>query len=299
MDTLPFVVIPVFNGWEQTRRCLLALRASAGLLHVIVVDHGSSDATRTELPLQFPEVRIVCGDSSLWWTGATNLGIRAALAAGAELVMLLNNDCYLERDAVEHLLRHHRHRPDAIIAPRQCDERGGDAAVERMASCLLLGFSNLRLPRALAPRPDADGLIPVRLIGGGRGVLIPAAVLQRVGLFDQERLPHYAADNDFYFRCRKLGVPLLIAGDAWVTVDSARTSLAAAGAPHSLAELRRLLSEPRSHRNLDAQSALFRKHYPIPGLYRVGVFLFVLRYLLLSLGRRLSGRAAGGAGPAT
>src|SRR5437764_613371 len=43
------VVIPVWNAWEHTRRCLDSLRPTLGLRdRVVVVDNGSSDATEVE-----------------------------------------------------------------------------------------------------------------------------------------------------------------------------------------------------------------------------------------------------------
>jgi len=81
------IVIPVFNGWEQTKVCLNALRASEYKnLEIIVVDHGSIDETKINLPVEYPEVLHVLGDSSLWWAGATNLGIRTAVSKDAEKI---------------------------------------------------------------------------------------------------------------------------------------------------------------------------------------------------------------------
>lgn len=275
------VVIPVFNGWDSTRKCLEALRQVAEPLRIIVVDHGSTDATKTDLPLLFPDVEIVFGDDSLWWSGATNLGIRAALAAGADAVVLLNNDCYVDQNTIGTLLAHHDRNPQAIIAPRQRDASGQDGHVERVTTCLTLGFSTFMLPASFAPTPDSGGLMHVKLIAGGRGTLIPASVFNRAGLLDEVSLPHYFADHDFYLRCRKLGVPLCVAADAWVTIDATRTSLAATGIPASISALHNMLWLRRSHRNIEAQSALFKKHYPVGILWRFGVFLFYLRYFLL------------------
>ena len=277
------VVIPVFNGWEQTRLCLQSLRGGTrSAIDVIVVEHGSTDATATELPRLFPEVHVVKGDASLWWSGATNLGVRAALDRNAGAVVLLNNDCTVEPGTLTALAAHHRRHPDAVISARQRDRDGHDQGVERCTSCLLLGFSTMFVPRWLGRRPDAEGLWHAGLIFGGRGALIPASVFARVGLFDEQALPHYGGDHDFYLRCAKAGVPLYVAADAWVTVDTSRTSLAQAAWPRTRAEFRRMLSDRRSHRNVAAQAALFRKHYPLPGLHWMGLSLFYLRYGALS-----------------
>lgn len=47
------------------------------------------------------------------------------------------------------------------------------------------------------------------------------------------------------------------------------------------------LKNRRSHRNIPELTALFRLHYPIPGLYPLGVSLNLLRYALLYAAARL------------
>ena len=50
-----------------------------------MVNQGVIDETKVALPVQYPEV--VCfGNSSLWWRGATSLGIRSAISRGVERI---------------------------------------------------------------------------------------------------------------------------------------------------------------------------------------------------------------------
>jgi len=123
-------------------------------------------------------------------------------------------------------------------------------------------------------------IIPVKLIAGGRGVVIPVSVIENVGMLDEVNLPHYYADHDFYFRCRRAGVPLYVAVEADVLVDNSKTSMAEKPGQLSLPEFIASLRDRRSHRNLAAVGALFRKHYPLRRLYFVGVWLHLVRYLI-------------------
>ncbi|WP_431066292.1 hypothetical protein [Methylotuvimicrobium sp.] len=45
-------------------------------------------------------------------------------------------------------------------------------------------------------------------------------------MLDQESLPHYGTDHDFYLRARQQGVVLFIATHATAAIDNKRTSLA-------------------------------------------------------------------------
>lgn len=288
-----FIVIPVFNGWQQTRTCLTRLQQSTCTdFRVIVVDHGSSDETQTGLADEFPDVVRVAGSPDMWWTAATNLGIRSARDQGAQFIMLLNNDCYVEKDTLATLLSHAEGTHDAVIAPLQRSLQGGDILSHRLTSCLLLGLPTLRLPGRADFTPGQPRLVSTRMIIGGRGVLIPAALFDRVGLFNERELPHYGADHDFYLRCRKAGVRLHMATDTVVDIDQARSTRAADPGSLSWHEFLATLRERRSHRNLAALTALFRLHYPVPLLYPLGVALNLLRYTLVYLVARAA-RLAG------
>ncbi|HET8730405.1 MAG TPA: glycosyltransferase family 2 protein [Moraxellaceae bacterium] len=287
MNTL-HIVISDFNGFARTRRCLQALDASEfRQFTVIVVDHGTSEDTRIGLMREFPTVVRVAAPAELWWAGAMNCGIRYALDHGADAVILLNNDCYVERDALGELVRQAGQKPGAIIAPVQRDWQSGKVLVLAPGSCFLLGFPTLRGDCQLTPELRERGAIPVRLIVGGRGVLIPAAVLRSVGEFDEVRLPHYGADHDFYLRARRQGVRLYTATRALVNMDNTSTTLAEDPSVLGVSAFLQTLKSPRSHRNWNDAVALFRKHYPIPPLYLLGVVLFTGRYVLGYVIRRV------------
>ncbi|HWP58726.1 MAG TPA: glycosyltransferase family 2 protein [Candidatus Acidoferrales bacterium] len=283
------IVIPVYTGWNETKTCLEALRASTyRALEAIVVYHGTEEEIN-DLQRQYPEARYVFGSPALWWAGATNLGIRAALREGARYIMLLNHDCYVDRDTIGRLLSHARQAGDAIVAPIQKDFLTRRVTAVTAGTCFVLGF-----PTLVFSWKEEDlqtpKLLPTRLILGGRGALIPASVFERVGLFDERNLPSYYSDHDFYLRCRRRGIPLFVASDCAVWIDRTRTTLAADPGGLNLREFLATLHVPRSHRNLRDLTVLFRLHHPIRPLYPTGVALNLLRYCVIYACRRLHRR---------
>jgi GT2 family glycosyltransferase len=287
-DEKIFIVIPVLNRWEQTRACLNALYAgSFTRFSIIVVDHGSTDATREGLQNDFPDVIRVPGTTDMWWSAATNAGIGRAISLGADAVILLNNDCCVQHDTLDTLVIHHRHHPDAIIAPLQRNFHTGKILTGKTTTCFLLGFPTLKLPGKPMYEQGSMELEKTGLIMGGRGTLVPVAVFGAVGTFNDTELPHYGADHDFYLRARRQGISLFIARGALVDVDESTTTLSGQPGDMSAGEFVRSLRDRRSHRNIGELTALFRLHYPLPGLYPIGVSLNLLRYTLIYLASRI------------
>jgi hypothetical protein len=69
-----------------------------------VVDNGSTDGSLEYLARRWPRVVALDAGANLGFSGGNNVGIRDALAAGAEYVLLLNNDAELLPGAVAELL---------------------------------------------------------------------------------------------------------------------------------------------------------------------------------------------------
>lgn len=109
------IVIPAYNNWWLTRRCLAhvdALRSQCGVaFETIVVDNGSSDATADELG-RLEWVRRIGLERNENFGGGSNAG---ASAARAPLVLFLNNDAWPLGDALTPLVAAFE-RPNVAIA---------------------------------------------------------------------------------------------------------------------------------------------------------------------------------------
>ena len=91
-------VTAVVVHWQDladTRGCVKSLAGEPGV-EVIVVDNGSREPVGTALG---PGVAVLHSAENRGYAGGANLGIRAALARGADVVLLLNNDARVRRGA--------------------------------------------------------------------------------------------------------------------------------------------------------------------------------------------------------
>ena len=103
------VLITCHNRREKTLKCLSALfectMPEDYQLDVYLVDDGSTDGTGEAIRNKFPEVYVINGSGHLYW----NQGMRlawdiAAKNKGYDFYLWLNDDAFLDQDAIQELL---------------------------------------------------------------------------------------------------------------------------------------------------------------------------------------------------
>jgi GT2 family glycosyltransferase len=211
-----FIVIPVHNRMEFTRKCLVSLsRQTVTEFHVVVVDDGSTDGTREMIQTQFPTVSVLRGDGNLWWTRATNLGVQYALDRGAKYLMTLNDDVLATDNFVEKMMLWAEREPKALL---------GAIALDHVTGKPVYGGEIINWKRAsyihlldLLKPEEQHGLHAVTHLPG-RGLLIPADVIRKIGLFDASHFPQAAADHDFTHKAIRAGYSAFCNYDAQVLV---------------------------------------------------------------------------------
>jgi GT2 family glycosyltransferase len=190
-----WIIIPVFNRKNFTHECLMSLRSQTVQDYkAVIVDDGSTDGTAEMVKAEFPEVILIDGGGDLFWTAAVNMGIQYALDHGATQVMTLNNDTLPVPDFLEKTIEGGCQKPNAVIGALEIDAHtkqiiyGGEKI-----NWVLATTSHLLND---VPENQRKGLHAVSWLPG-RGLLIPKAVFDKIGLFDVKRFPHYYADVDF------------------------------------------------------------------------------------------------------
>ena len=206
------VLMTSFNRREFTLRSLRALDAQRGLeglaVSVFLVDDGSTDGTSGAVAAEFPAVRVLRGDGTLYWNRGMRMAFEAALCEGFDAYVLLNDDTMLCEDAVRRLA-------DVCAA---LDIEGKTAIVvgsTRSAESGVLSYGGIRVRRQGLQvsfekvLPHVERLTECDTMNGNI-VWIPAAVAQKVGNLDA-RFHHHFGDLDYGLRAQRAGFSVVAA----------------------------------------------------------------------------------------
>ncbi len=207
----------VIVNWNQAGETLGCLSSVARFLPepaaVHVVDNGSVDDSVARIAAAFPRVVLHRNPENRGFSGGVNVGIRAALAAGADFVFLLNNDARVDPACLGELLAAAERNPAAGLY-------GGKIFRDRRARTLwccgvryafgpniakLRGFDELDVGR-YDREESVDSLT-------GCGLLVSRAVFDRIGVFDEAYFA-YVEDADFAARAREAGFSCLYVASA-------------------------------------------------------------------------------------
>lgn len=214
-----YVVIPVHNRKNITRRCLASLqKQDTNHFTVIVVDDGSADGTSEMIRAEFPDTILLQGDGDLWWVGSINKGIRFALnqCDSEDHILSLNDDLIIKRNYISTLMNAAREYPNAIIGSVETTMDSPDT----IKSGGILVNWNTAKRKVINKGRQLDEFPPGFLVQvdrlTGRGTLFPARVFKEVGLYDEVHF-RQCADTELPVRANfKAGYPLFVIYDAVV-----------------------------------------------------------------------------------
>ena len=206
-NTIPkiYVIVVTYKGKQWYDRCFSSLRESTLLVQTIVVDNASNDGSVEYIREHFPEIHLVESQENLGFGRANNMAMRYALDHGCDYVFLLNQDTWIDADAIQKLVDVHNHHPEyGILSPMHVSPDGkhlnmliddGKSRYEK----------NFELLEGLLCKNSKE-VYSVEYVNAAAW-LLPRKTLETVGGFDPIYF-HYEEDDDYLNRVRyhKLGI---------------------------------------------------------------------------------------------
>jgi GT2 family glycosyltransferase len=194
-----YVVLLNWNGWQDTLECVRSLQKLVYPRYsVVIVDNGSAAQDVQRLRDELGDsVHIIANPRNDGYCEGNNIGMRYALARGADYVLVLNNDTIVAPDFLSHLvISAEADDRVGIVVPRiflydQPETMAYPRGIDRWPLMLsvLVGpfFQSLKIPRLETPSD-------IRYLDGCC-FLAKREVLEQTGLFDADYFfPGGAAD---------------------------------------------------------------------------------------------------------
>ena len=215
MTPLIYIVLLNWQKPQETAACLTALAAlDYPNYRIVVVNNGDAASLLPVLEPWLGRIDLLHNASNLGYTGGCNVGIRHAMAAGADYVWLFNVDAIPERECLTKLIAvvvadacigmatpviRYRDKPELV-------ESG--AGRFNTATCSWTWFeTNFAADMA---RTD-----PRHIMLDGTALLISAALVRQIGLFDED-LFAYHETIDYSMRAQAAGFRLVLVAEASV-----------------------------------------------------------------------------------
>lgn len=197
------IIMTCHNRRDMTLRCLSSVKAQeteSRSLDLFVTDDGCTDGTPDAIMKLWPNATVIRGTGSLYWAAGMALAERVALRTAPDYIFWLNDDTFLEGDAIDRLMSTARHYIGAIIVGATVDPLTG----ERTYGGRLRPSWH---PQRFTPLPISDR--PQRAdTFNGNVVLIPWKARQKVGPIDG-KFPHAYADDDYGLRATAIGIRII------------------------------------------------------------------------------------------
>ncbi len=268
-------VVLTWNDRANVLACLDSLsQVVYPNLEIIVSDNGSTDGTIEAIREQYPQVHLLENGENLYWAGGNNVGLKYALAAQADYIILLNNDTVVAPEMIPELVQAgEADRSIGLLAPKiyyyDRPELVWYAGARVSMWRGLLWHVGIRQPdRGQFGRPAAVDYVT------GCALMVRRQVVEQIGLIDTAFVA-YGEDVDFSFRARGAGWRLVMVPSAIMW--------------HKVSAYWGVVSIRKIRQKLRSNLILYRRYSPVWSWFTtIPLFLLLdaMRVLLLLVGGR-------------
>lgn len=212
-----------WNSYDFTAPCIASLKRSMyPFARIVVVDNGSKDGSIERLKAEFadPQMLFIRNARNEGFSGGMNIGFRAALEDGADMVFSVNNDTEVDPACLGLLVRALDERPRCGVAgPTIYYHARSDTIWQAGGSFvpLRVGISVPLKGKTASDIPDAPREVSFLT---GCAILIRSALLRTIGLLDTDYF-FYGEDVDYDLRVTQSGSTLMYVPRAsvWHKID--------------------------------------------------------------------------------
>ncbi len=205
-DSEPKVVTVILNTNRKrdTLTCLGSVLAATYKNHsVLVLDNQSDDGSVETIRAAYPEVEIIELRENRGYAGNNNVGIGAAVAAGANWVFVLNEDTVVAEDCVARLVEAGESDPRIGVVGPMVYHHDEPGIIQSAGGRIGPGWQSLHLGQN---EPDRNQFRTPHRVDwiSGCGIMVRREVIEQVGMLDP-RYFYYWEETEWCLRARRGG----------------------------------------------------------------------------------------------
>lgn len=187
------MVIVAWNAYHNTQECIESILNQQFVeTSIFLVDNGSRIETLDNLTLSYPEINYIYSETNLGFGAGTNLGLKKALDAGFNYILIINNDTKADSLMLQELLTAIHSEDVGLTAPMiyyyddpdQIWSSGGS-----MSKLLMMPLNSHNRKNPITKPTERTFL-------SGCCYLMRRELIDTIGMFD-ERFFLYFEDLDF------------------------------------------------------------------------------------------------------
>lgn len=184
-------LLAVHNRKAKTVACLRTLFTTTKGVEVYLTDDASTDGTAEAVAAGFPNVHIIHGDGNLYWCRGMHAAWQEAIKGNYDYYLWLNDDIELYDGFLEELMECSR-LADGGVAVGLVED------INNKGKIIYGGSLNEQKAQPTGEIQDVTGI-------NGNVVLVPAAVVRKIGIIDP-RFHHAGGDTDYGFTAEEHGL---------------------------------------------------------------------------------------------
>jgi GT2 family glycosyltransferase len=216
IDPLVYVVILNWNNAADTIECLQSLLKSDYPSFIpLVIDNGSTNGSVAKIREEFPSLDIIELENNLGYAGGNNVGIAHSMTAGADYVMILNNDTFVAPNMIGELINLAKSRQNlGMVGPKMYCANLDDTLFAAGSFIDWPGGKTFNRgmfqPASEVDEPDGPEVVDFIT---GCGILVSRQFVEAVGAFDPVYFLNFE-DVDWGARAKRYGFEVWYAPQA-------------------------------------------------------------------------------------
>lgn len=211
-----FIIVLNWNNASDTIQCLESIKLGCAECQGIVVDNGSTDDSVEVVKSQF-DVTVLETGENLGYAGGNNYAIKYALSAGADYVIILNNDVKVSPEFLKPLRDACIENPDVgIVTPLVLSTNGFQQVWSAGQAVDWKRGTVSRLFAGDSPK-TVQGREPFKVdAASGAAMFVKRQVFEKVGLLDDQYFLYYE-EVDWCLRAGRQGFKTMVVPESVVS----------------------------------------------------------------------------------